>query len=589
MNRRSTWVALLLLILTRAWLVVSAADVHGYGEELGKGAAAKAMLDGLGVEHWRLAYVYHEGGGFLVTHLRALAFLLVGPTLLANKLVALFTTTLQLLVGLRLACAHFGERAAWCFGLAFVFAPDAFLRFSLLSLGTHFEASILLGLVAHFTLRIAGGEGRSSRDWLGLGLVAGLGVYFSLLTLAALAWAGIALLVFARRDLLSKKLLVAALGFAFGALPLFWMMSHVGLDALFVRAKEGGASAKLDRLTAFADVFVALRRGDLGPWVLALAYAALAVLGHFIAGPAMDAVKRRKLLLVGAFVPVFLALYVASGMAIRPDVGWFFFLRLAPVWFFGTLFAAACAGELLERARGPARFAAWAAFAAVVAVGITDLVGLVRAGWWKSPGFVAYSTSHVKGYDYAEYFDKLQHHLEGTLEDKIAVLRRYDDDPELLLPAISLSLFEHAGLPLDEAIAISKRAHGEQWKTAIKGLRFFVHPSFGHDLAAGFAAIEHVEPEARAPLAEAIGRAGLGPRFVVEKVRKQLEFVPPDDLREPFLLGTGWRIYRAFGLRRDLAMEFMFSLPPGVSGTLHDGFQRAEGPDWYPPIPPVSR
>lgn len=584
MHRRATWVLLALLVLTRAWLVLSAADVNGYGEEFGKGAAAKAMVDGLGVEHWRLAYVYHEGGGFLITHLKALAFLLVGPTVLANKLVALFTTTLLLLVGLRLCRSHFGERAAVCFGLAFVFAPDAFLRFSLLSLGTHFEAPILLALVAHFTLRIAGGSASTARDWLGLGLVAGLGLYFSLLTLAVLAWAGIALVLFARRELLSRKLLVACAGALFGALPLFWMMSHVGLDALFVRGKEGGATAKVDRLTAFLDVFSALRRGELGPWVLAIAYGVVAVLAVALLRRHTDAVKRRKLLLVGAFVPVFLVLYVGSGMAIRPESGWFFFLRLAPVWYFGTVFVAASTGELLGHARGMPRKVALLAFASIVSVGALDLANLARAGWLGEPRFVAYSTSHAKGYDHAEYFDKFQHHLEGGLEVKIAVLRRYDDDPELLLPAISLSLFEHAGLPLDEAVAISKRAHGEQWTTAVKGLRFFIHPGFGHDLAAGFAALESVEPEARAPLAEAIGRAGLGPRFVPEKIAKQLEFVPPKDLRAAFLRGAGWRVHRAFLLRRDRAEEFLRSLPVPLQADVRDGFERACRADGLPPI-----
>ncbi|MBI5361603.1 MAG: hypothetical protein HZA53_00400 [Planctomycetes bacterium] len=584
MNRRATWVLIALLVLTRAWLVLCAADVNGYGEEFGKGAAAKAMLDGLGVEHWRLAYVYHEGGGFLITHLKALAFLLVGPTVLANKLVALFTTTLLLLVGLRLCRAHFGERAAACFGLAFVFAPDAFLRFSLLSLGTHFEASILLALIAHFTLRIVGGSSSTARDWLGLGLVAGLGLYFSLLTLAVLAWAGFALVLFARGELLSRKFFVACAGAVFGALPLCWMMSHVGLDALFVRGKEGGATAKVERLTALGDVFTALGRGAIGPWVLATAYALLAALGLALVRGNPDAMRRRKLLLVGTFVPVFLALYVASGMAIRPESGWFFFLRLSPVWFFGTVFVAACTGELLEHARGTTRFLAIGSFACIVGVGTFDFAALSRAGWLGAPRFVATAMNRAKGYDYAEYFDKFQYHLDGSLEDKIAVLRRYDDDPELLLPAISLSLFEHAGVSLDEAVAISKRAHGEQWTTAIKGLRFFVHPSFGHDLAAGFAAIESVEPAARAPLAEAVGRAGLGPRFVPEKIAKELEFVPPDDLRTAFLRGAGWRVHRAFGLRRDRANEFILALPIQVQAGVRDGFERARAADGFPPI-----
>src|SRR5262245_29951589 len=101
-KRSALLLCLGLLVLTRAALVLSCADVFFYGEELGKGAAAKAMLDGLPVPWIQLNYGYHEGGGFVVTHLKALAFLLVGENVLAHKLVALLTTALILAAGWRL-------------------------------------------------------------------------------------------------------------------------------------------------------------------------------------------------------------------------------------------------------------------------------------------------------------------------------------------------------------------------------------------------------------------------------------------------------------------------------------------------------
>lgn len=582
MPRRLLLPLLALLLFTRALLVLTGADVNGYGEELGKGAAAKALLDALPVDSWRLAYVYHEGGGFVITHLRALAFLLVGPTLLANKLVALTTTTLLLLAALRVAQLHFGSRAAWCFGLAFVFAPESFLRFSMLSLGTHFEACLFFVLVAHFTLRITSTRSPTARDFLGLGFTAGFGLYFSLLTLASIAWSALAIVVFARRELSLRRIAVAIAGAVFGLLPLFWMMSHVGLDALFVRAKEGGASAKVPRWAAFQDVFGALEQGDVGAWLLAIAYALLLGLGLHVLRTNPDLLRRRRVALVALVAPVFLALYLASGMAIPRD-NWFFFLRLSPVWVFGTLTAAACADELFARGtRFMSRCASFAV-AALVAVGVCDLVALANADdepW--APSVVLDDTCHRKGYDYAEYFDKVQHHLEGSLEDKLRVLSGYHDDPRLLLPALSLSLFEHAGVSLDEAIAISKRVHGEQWKLALTGLRFFVHPkNAGYDLPAAFAALEKVEPDAREPLAEAIGRAGLGPRFVVEKIVKQLELQPPADLRRPFLVGTGWRVYRAFGLRTQAALDFISSLPRDVEADVLHGYELARDADRY--------
>ena len=147
MSKKTLALLVLALIATRAVLVLSCADVFFYGEELGKGTAAKAILEGLPVAHYRLNYVYHEGGGFVVTHLKALAFLLVGQSLLAHKLVAIATSAILLVVGCMLTYEAFGARAARIFGVMFVLAPDAYLRFSLLSLGTHFEALIFVALV----------------------------------------------------------------------------------------------------------------------------------------------------------------------------------------------------------------------------------------------------------------------------------------------------------------------------------------------------------------------------------------------------------------------------------------------------------
>ncbi len=571
---RLAWSLLALFVLTRLILVASVADVFGYGEECGKAAAAKAMLDGLPVEHYRLAYVYHEGGGFVITHLKALAFLLVGPTVLANKLVALFTSALALLAGLRLAFVHFGSRAAWIFGLAFVFAPDAFLRFSLLSLGTHFEAAIFIALAIHLTLRIVSRES-TTRTWLALGLVLGFGVYFALVTLAAVVWVALALVLCARAELTPRRVGTAFAGAIVGALPLWWMMSHVGLDAVRVRAKEGGASASVTRFEAARDLFSAFDRGELGPWLLAIGFVLLAFAGWRALRAHPDELRARKLKLVGAFVPVFLVLYLASGLAIRPDVGWFFFLRLAPVWFVGTLFVAACAASALDSTDRLRRTGALAALLTILGVGAADLFALARTGDPSRPLANLAECRDTKGYDYAEYFDKFQHHLEGSLEDKIAILRRFDDRSSLLLPAINLSLFEHAGVSLADAVAISKRAYGEEWFVAVQGLRFFVHPKFGHDIPAAFAAIESFDGLERQMLATAIGRAGLGPRFLADKIARQIELDVPTELRSAYLAGTGWRIHRAFALRPDLGREFIARYPPDVAVHLTAGFDVA--------------
>jgi hypothetical protein len=142
---RRRWILLLaLLLVVKGALVLSLADVFQWGEEFEKAAAAKAMLDGLDVPHHQLAYHYYEGGGFVASHLTAVAFLLVGENLLALKLVALGFQLALLVVGCSFTRDLFGARAGACFGLLFILGPESFQKLSLIDLGIHFEACLFL-------------------------------------------------------------------------------------------------------------------------------------------------------------------------------------------------------------------------------------------------------------------------------------------------------------------------------------------------------------------------------------------------------------------------------------------------------------
>ena len=87
------------LVLLRGWLALAGAEVYFYGEELAKGTCAKMILDRPPVPYWTITYGYHEGGGFVVSHLKALGFLAFGESLLVHKLVALLTAALVLWSG----------------------------------------------------------------------------------------------------------------------------------------------------------------------------------------------------------------------------------------------------------------------------------------------------------------------------------------------------------------------------------------------------------------------------------------------------------------------------------------------------------
>ena len=108
------------LVLFRSLLVLSLGDAFFYGEELEKAAAGKAMLDDLGVPHHMLAYHYYEGGGFVASHLKAAAFWLIGESVLANKIVALFSCLLVLWAGWWACMRAFGSASAHAFCALYV-------------------------------------------------------------------------------------------------------------------------------------------------------------------------------------------------------------------------------------------------------------------------------------------------------------------------------------------------------------------------------------------------------------------------------------------------------------------------------------
>lgn len=584
---------LALLLVARVLLLACGADVHGYGEEFAKGAAARLIVSdlraadgGTGIPLWNVPYVLHEGGGTIVTLAKAALFLVVGPSVLANKLVALATTAATLLALLAAARELFGPRAAAASGLLFVFAPDAFLRFSLLSLGTHFEAAFFVAALAALSARIALRRDDRARAWFALGVASTLGAYASLVVLPALVVA-LARVGLARgRALVSRRGAALALGLVAGAAPWLWMVRNAGLDAVRVRGSGpgGGAAEPVRAFGILAERVFAL---DAGRLALVAGFVALCGAAAFVAvrarrgehgetpgAVAASAVFAREAAWILATIALFLAAYGASGFALHPDVAWFFFLRTTPAWIGCVLLAGGAFAVLDERGRA-AQTVGRALLALLVLVGALDAGRLALEGRPSAPVENLRLFATTQGYDWAEYLAKLERRLDGGPEEKLARLARIDDAPARLDPDLALCVFEHAGVPLPAALETLHRALGARAEGAIVGLRFFVHPTFGHDPDAAFAALATAREEDRPALAEAIGRAGLGPRFRADRLREQLERAVEPEWRERWLLGAGWRLYRCFPLRPDLARAFLDAQPPERRAALERGYARA--------------
>jgi hypothetical protein len=559
MSRRWVWWVLALLVLTRAALVLSCADVFFYGEELAKGTAAKALLERLPAGYLQLNYGVHEGGGFVVSHLKALFFVLVGENLLAHKLAALTVSSLILLAGWRLCRVHLGERAALAFGLLFVFCPAAQLRFSLLGLGTHFEALLFIALVLQLALAIGAKAEASARELVALGLAAGFGLYFSLQTAPVSACAALWILWQRRGRPTPRELGLAAAGLLAGLLPLVLSMLAVGLAALRPAPQTAAPRASLgDALAGFGT---ALGEADFFDWLYLVSFGAGAWIALRSSRPAR---------LVACWLVLFLALYFGSGMA-TGNANWFFFLRLAPLWFGGLLLAAAAFAALSGRALRVGT----AVLVALLLGGVQDLATLLADG---RPGALRENWQllvKTQGYDYREYLERFLWHLDTTDAARVEVVKHFEADPRLLAPELAAALYNPPKGELPALVDEWRKCWGEGWQLGLPGFGLVVDPSFGHQLEQGFARIAAQPEDERQGLAEGLGRIALGLKYDEDKLREAASFPAPPDLRASFLRGGGWRLYLLHRLRPDRAQVFLETLPADARPEFERGWREA--------------
>ncbi len=446
--RREFLLWLLLLALWRSLSILALADVSFWGEELEKGAAAKAMLDGLSLPHFKLAYHYYEGGGFAISHLKALFFLLVGENLLAQRLGGLLSCLLVFAAYWRLLDHHFGRRAARIGALLFLLGPESFQRYSLLSLGIHFEAMAfgLFVLDEGLRLLLDDPSARTPRGDILLGVVAGLGLFFSYQNALVIGFAGLGVLLLRRRWLLGSGGMLALGGFLLGLGPLFYMASRVGGALLDIHGEKLVAVGGLDRVEAF---FTATY-GGLGPWgwVSRLGYPLAALVALTLGWRSLRDRRRGAFMGLAAFALFWSIVWASSPFVDTDLVSWFSWLRLAPLTL--VLMVLASAG-LAGR---------WG-WGARVLLGAVSLLGLSNTAVILSGGRPTHPLAnwdlliHTKGYDYRGYLPMLLGHLDSRDMEEVAPLLAYDEpDPEFLQYSFAIAFFENRRRAIDLATQI---------------------------------------------------------------------------------------------------------------------------------------
>jgi hypothetical protein len=592
----SRWVLLvLLLLLVKGSIVLSLGDVFFYGEELEKGTAAKAMIDGIGVPHHQLAYHYYEGGGFVVSHCIAVAFLLVGQNLLALKLVALAFQLTILIVGCWATVRLFGRVAGTAFGLLFVFGPASVQKLSLLALGVHFEAGLFLLAALALGARVLFATESTRRDWFVLGLVTGFGIYFSYLVLLMAVWLTIMLLVVKPKTLVSASGLALIAGGGIGLIPWLAMVGMVGsevwnvhgIQLLSTSPAEGG----IGRFSGILHSLFYSSNGELSLTVCARVAMFTLGLGYLLFSRRDREVfdgRRKRTLFVTGFMALFLATLLVSQFVPGQFVHHFAWLRFVPFWLIGIVIVSAAIGGLWGSGQRIQRGLAGVLLSAMIGMGMLDTREVIAEG---SPGQIASNWEFLnqhKGYSYPQYFEKVLPHLDGSPKDKLEVVEWFQEldtgslrasaVKALLAGAIPESDPSAQGNELRQAIEIIESSAGtdvlrlEEYK---QGVGQIVVKTHGWNRVAAVRWARTLHGPDRAAALEALGRFGWMGYPSEMGLRKALRRVGGQADMEPYIRGLGHWAYPAYRLDPASFEAFRASLPEPVARDLFFGFEGA--------------
>jgi len=583
-----------LCIAVKVMLVVSLADVFFYGEELEKGTAAKAP-------HHQLAYHYYEGGGFVISHLKALAFLVVGENILAHKLVAILAVVLVLWAGWRLVERHFGVRAATYFGLLYIFAAASFQKLTLLSLGIHFESAFFALMVFDYGLRLVvrqeprtrdivvlddgmplvALEEARSRDMFVFGLMSGLGIYFSYQVALVVGFIGLLLLLLRRDVVFAREGLVGASGLLFGLTPLLITAALVGGEVFNIHGTallDENARGARETLQVFFD---SLYKGKSWSQMVGPVVYPLASFGAAIWLLVWGRRASSKAAVLSGFVLFWGAIYMNSAFVVGDVIHDFLLLRFSLLWLVGLVLLAAALGraKTVPVARGLVGL--------LVALGLWNTVTVILEG---SPGTLVDNVrvlARTKGYDYQGYFAKLLPHLAGEEEARLEKLLGFDEpDRSLLYSDMALEAFRSPEVLEADVLTILAALDSDALPDFARGLGPYQARRSGWNLEQAVAKAREVDGELGEALLEGVGRFGVDWAVLPETLEAEIAQMAGRPGLEPYFRGVGYRFYRRcvlgprsgvrFALKPWRGREFLERQPQSVRAALIEGFDAAE-------------
>ncbi|MFN0244246.1 MAG: hypothetical protein ACKVWV_15260 [Planctomycetota bacterium] len=577
-------------VAVRLAAVLALSDVFYYGEEMARGTAAKAMLDRLPVEHYKLGHWYYEGGAFTTSHVTALFFLLLGPCLLAHKLVAIGFGAAVLAAGFCFARRWFGLAAATLFGLLFTFAPESFQKLSLLNIGTHFAATLFLVLILHNAFRIAF-DGELSLRRLGVtGAVCGFATYFSYQTLPAIAFAALLVIVMRLRELRLWHFAWASASMAVGLTPFWIMWSLAGREVFNIHGTYLFASSheQFDP-NGVVELLrsVLAERGTLEQVVIVWAWLA-PLAGAVVLWRAGIGAERKSALVLVAYLAFFAVVYAASGFQVTRFYHYFMVNRFSSFWVIGTVLAAAGMARGWRASSSLVRLASALSLAVLILSGAIDSVRTIadgRLGAWRANARTLLAT---KGYSYLDYLPYFRSHLahDPSMQLRVALSFR-ESTPQWLAIESAQSLLDDASMTPSELERMLADVETEHALDLRAGLGPYLLARAGGRLDVAIDTALAESSSARAWQLGALGRWGPGhyrvlsclqvpPGFLRETERMLPKLERSED-REAYFRGMGHRLHRLFQLQPEVAARSIEGFPVDVREFLADGYAEARG------------
>ena len=221
------WFLLFLFLAFRLSILLTSIDKLYDFEELYRGAIAKDIIEGLSLPFFDYLYTDYEGGSIIVGLLASPFFFLIGQTYFSLKLVTFLISILIFTLWYYFLNKFFGKLEAGLASLLIILSPPTYTKISLTSWGNHFESNLFTITLIYLFYKVFSQDKFSKSMYFFMGVVTGLGSFFTYTFLISFAIVLFLWFVYDKRFIFRKSFLFFATGYIIGFSPgIYFNLTH---------------------------------------------------------------------------------------------------------------------------------------------------------------------------------------------------------------------------------------------------------------------------------------------------------------------------------------------------------------------------